>query len=150
MIAPGAIDVQVGGKLRSQFLEDLLPYEGRMGTRAERLGHLVENGERIQDLPVPRCVVENAELERQPVAVGVDVSVHSAGVSSQIATLLGTKRGQTLFRLDTNSENSLLPIAVNPDFPHDLGEFARRGASHEIHLEQSILCGDVALRKKNI
>src|SRR5215467_5743553 len=80
----------------------------------------------------------------------VDECIHSSGVSGELLAIIVSCRLQPLFSCRPDTENALSTIMLKGNVTDDFGKFARRGASHQVHLEQPVLGSDVSLRKEEV
>src|ERR1700733_9004732 len=106
-IVPGSIHIQVGGQLRPQLSQDLLPRQSvAKGVIVQFLYHPDGNDNGVLCLPRLGSILQNAELERKAVAMRLNECVDSAGVGIEIRTVAGSRHLQRLPGRCTKSQNA--------------------------------------------
>src|SRR6185436_16790987 len=93
---------------------------------------------------------QRPELEGEFPFVRFDECIYPASIRVKLLAILGRQSPEPLLGGGTDSEYSLLTVVIERDFTNDLRQFARGGATEEIHLKKSVLRGDVSLGKKQV
>src|ERR1700723_3293206 len=105
------------------------------GTGAQVFHHLNPDECGVLRLPRLRGIAEDAKLQRQAAAMGVDVRVHAPRISLEVRALL---RRQSLYRFSrcqSQPQNSLLPVMLQKVSAKNLCQLTRCVPAYSIHLE---------------
>ena len=153
MVTPGDIGKEFGGEFGSDFVGDLLAGE-HLGDPVvvEHLGHVDADEEGVGDCPRLGTIAKNAEFERKSLTLLLlrDVGVHTACVDLEIVLVTVGEVLDRVFGEVTKSKNALLTIVRESGRAEDFAELAGRVAAREIHLPETILSGDIALREEEV
>ncbi len=154
MIAPGADGVEVGGELCLQ-LGGKLRGEGRTRDFGwVGVGEVLEHGEGDEEGvawgPGSGLVAQDAELDGEVVGLLRDGGVDADGEALEHVLLIGWKDGDGVIGGGADLQGALEAVVREERGTEDFGEFAGGVAAEQIHLEETVGCGDEALGDEEV
>jgi hypothetical protein len=154
-VAPGADGEEVSEKLGAELGRRVRSEAGGEGFAVEffgeAVGEVLEHDEGDEDAvaggPGFGLIAEDAELDGEVRAHGVDGGVDTEGVDLEGVELVGRELRDRAVGGGADLEGALQPIVREKARSEDLGEFAGGVAAKGVHLEEAIAGGDEALGK---
>jgi hypothetical protein len=150
VVAPGAYWVEVGDERGREAGGDDFAAE----LVGEAVGEVLEHGDGDEDgvawRPGIGGEVEQAELEREVVALVGDGGVDSAGVKIEVMKLGWVKNCNSSISGCAELEDSLGAVGGDEAGAEDFGECAGGVSAKGFHLPEAVLRGDEALRDDEV
>src|SRR5262249_8959137 len=100
--------------------------------------------------PRARLVARQGELERQVVSMALDEGIDAARVGGKRGAVGLRKRDVGLFGDAAQPQAARLLIVIQRGGTEDLPQFAGIEAAQQVHLEETVLGGDVALHEERV
>jgi hypothetical protein len=145
VVAPGDYGVEVGDEGLGETGGEGFAAELGREAGGEVLKHDECHQEAVAWGPGGGLIAEEAELEREMVALEFDGGVDAGGVALEEVELIGGEGGEGAVGGGSDEEGALEAVVGEEAGAEDLGEGAGGVAAEGVHLPEAVLCGDEAL-----